>query len=98
MESLLYNWLRQQIMLFVSARVVSNTEVNEEKWIRLKEKIHDAALANGEVLTALEGIAKVRLKNSMKDYLDICREKFPLTGRPGSFLDTGRVWCFEGAE
>lgn len=34
-------------MLFVSARVVSNTEVNEEKWIRLKEKIHDAALANG---------------------------------------------------
>ena len=76
-ESLLYNWLRQQIMLFVSARVVSNTEVNEEKWIRLKEKIHDAALANGEVLTALEGIAEVRLKNSMKDYLDICREKFP---------------------
>ena len=76
-ESLLYNWLRQQIMLFVSARVVSDTEVNEREWMRLREKIHDAALSNGEVLAALEEIAEIRLKNSMKDYLDICREKFP---------------------
>lgn len=76
-ESLLYNWLRQQIMPFVAARVVSDMEVNEGKWIRLKEKIHDADLSNGKILAELEEIAEVRLKNSMKDYLDICREKFP---------------------
>lgn len=76
-ESLLYNWLRQQIMPFVAARVVSDMEVNEEEWIRLKEKIHDADLSNGKILAELEEIAEVRLKNSMKDYLDICREKFP---------------------
>ena len=76
-ESLLYNWLRQQIMPFVAARVVSDMEVNEGEWIRLKEKIHDADLSNGKILAELEEIAEVRLKNSMKDYLDICREKFP---------------------
>ena len=76
-ESLLYNWLRQQIMPFVSARVVSDMEVNEGEWIRLKEKIHDADLSNGKILAELEEIAEVRLKNNMKDYLDICREKFP---------------------
>ena len=76
-ESLLYNWLRQQIMPFVAARVVSGMEVNEGEWIRLKEKIHDADLSNGKILAELEEIAEVRLKNSMKDYLDICREKFP---------------------
>ncbi len=64
-------------MPFVAARVVSDMEVNEGEWIRLKEKIQDADLSNGKILAELEEIAEVRLKNSMKDYLDICREKFP---------------------
>ena len=53
-------------------------EVNEGEWIRLKEKIRNAALSNGEEgLVELGEIAEVRLKNNMKDYLNICRKKFP---------------------
>ena len=77
-DSLLYGWLRQQVMPFVSARIISGMEVNEGEWIRLKEKIRNAALSNGEEgLVELGEIAEVRLKNNMKDYLNICRKKFP---------------------
>ena len=76
-DSLLYDWLRQQVMPFVLAPIVADMDVNEGEWIRLKGKIRDAVLSNGEGLAELEEIAEVRLKNSMKDYLDICREKFP---------------------
>ncbi|MCI6412151.1 MAG: thioredoxin domain-containing protein [Butyricimonas virosa] len=76
-DSLLYGWLRQQVMPFVSARIISGMEVNEGEWIRLKEKIRNAALSNGEGLVELGEIAEIRLKNNMKDYLNICRKKFP---------------------
>lgn len=76
-EKLLYNWLRQQIMPFISVRVISDTVVNEEKWQRLKEKIQRAALANEEGLMNLGEIAEVRLKGDLKEYLKVCREKFP---------------------
>ena len=77
-DSLLYGWLRQQVMPFVSARIISGMEVNEGEWIRLKEKIRNAALSNGEEgLVELGEIAEVRVKNNMKDYLNICRKKFP---------------------
>ena len=76
-EELLYNWLRQQIMPFISARVVSDTVVNEETWQQLKEKIQRAALEKGEYLMNLGEIAEVRLKGNLKEYLEVCREKFP---------------------
>lgn len=76
-EKLLYNWLRQQVMPFISVRVISDTLVNEKKWQQLKEKIQRADLANGENLMNLEEIAEVRLKGNLKEYLEVCREKFP---------------------
>ena len=48
-------------MPFVSARIISGMEVNEGEWIRLKEKIRNAALSNGEEgLVELGEIAEVR--------------------------------------
>lgn len=93
-EALLYNWLRQQILPFVGARIVSDTIVNPANWQAVKTKIEAARLDRPGPLLVMQEIGDTRLTGDIKNYLRVCREKFPLLESRDRFsilLDLGTL-------
>ncbi|OKZ16081.1 MAG: hypothetical protein BHV81_14830 [Butyricimonas synergistica] len=93
-ERLLYNWLRQEIMPWVSVKEVVHTEENLRELKRFERKLQQAKLAHPDGLSALYEMANVRWDGNLKVYLNICREKFSSFEPEDRFtilLDLGRL-------
>ncbi len=93
-EGLLYNWLRQEIMPWVSVKEIARTEDNLRELQRWERKFQQAKLVRANGLVMLYEMVNVRWNGNLKAYLNICREKFSCfepVDRLTLLLDLGRL-------
>ena len=83
-DKLLYSWLRIRLIPYFSLR--SPEPVTAEGLQKLKTDIEQVKLTHTRAMPDLLAIADVRMGGNVREYLEICKEKFPVLEDQDRFL------------
>lgn len=83
-DKLLYAWLRIRLMPYFSLRALEPVTV--ESLQKLKTDIEEVQLTHTRAMSDLLAIADVRVRGDVREYLEICKEKFPVIENQDRFL------------